>query len=113
MKLIKLNPTNPFLVTRLLDETAIRVGIYSGTLDLLCATPGTVSWIERLKWHRRREYAEAPRTAFRIDGVLEGYEKHGGGLSMFWVFRAGHLVQQDNPAAMDYILRNFIGIAKE
>ncbi|XP_020810734.1 retinoid-inducible serine carboxypeptidase [Drosophila serrata] len=95
------------IVTRLLDETPIRVGIFSGILDLLCATPGTVSWIGRLKWRNRRDYLEAPRTPFRIQGVLEGYEKHGGRLSMFWVFRAGHLVQQDNPAAMQYILGYF------
>ncbi|XP_016961724.1 retinoid-inducible serine carboxypeptidase [Drosophila biarmipes] len=95
------------IVARLLEETPIRVGIYSGILDLLCATPGTVSWIRRLKWARRSEYARAPRTAFRIDGMLEGYEKHGGRLSMFWVFRAGHLVQQENPAAMGYILKYF------
>ncbi|XP_017002821.2 retinoid-inducible serine carboxypeptidase [Drosophila takahashii] len=95
------------IVTRLLEETPIQVGIYSGILDLLCATPGTVSWISRLKWSRRSEYAKAPRTAIRIDGILEGYEKHGGRLSMFWVFRAGHLVQQENPAAMGYILKYF------
>ncbi|XP_017067057.2 retinoid-inducible serine carboxypeptidase [Drosophila eugracilis] len=95
------------IVTKLLDETPIQVGIYSGILDLLCATPGTVRWISRLKWGRKSEYAKAPRTAVRIDGMLEGYEKHGGRLSMFWVFRAGHLVQQENPAAMGYILKYF------
>ncbi|KAH8352205.1 hypothetical protein KR084_002673 [Drosophila pseudotakahashii] len=95
------------IVTRLLEETPIKVGIYSGILDLLCATPGTVSWIRRLKWSRRSEYAKAPRTAILIDGMLEGYEKHGGRLSMFWAFRAGHLVQQENPAAMGYILKYF------
>lgn len=94
-------------VSRLLNETEIQVGIYSGILDLLCATPGTINWIGRLMWNRRTEYSEAPRTPFRIDGILEGYEKHGGKLSMFWVFRAGHLVQQDNPAAMGYILKYF------
>uniref|UniRef100_A0A6P4ESK5 Carboxypeptidase n=1 Tax=Drosophila rhopaloa TaxID=1041015 RepID=A0A6P4ESK5_DRORH len=95
------------IVTRLLKETHIKVGIYSGILDLLCATPGTVSWINRLKWGGRSEYAMAPRTAFRIEGMLEGYEKHGGRLSMFWVYRAGHLVQQENPVAMAYILKYF------
>ncbi|XP_037711051.1 retinoid-inducible serine carboxypeptidase-like [Drosophila subpulchrella] len=66
----------------LLEETPIQVGLCSGILDLFCATPGTVSWIRRLKWTRRSEYAKAPRTAFRIEGMLEGYEKHGGRLSM-------------------------------
>ncbi|XP_034668370.1 retinoid-inducible serine carboxypeptidase [Drosophila subobscura] len=95
------------IVTRLLDETSIRVGVYSGILDLLCATPGTVNWINRMRWRRKAEYAGSTRKSFRIDGMLEGYEKHGGGLSMFWVYRAGHLVQQENPAAMAHILRYF------
>ncbi|ALC39899.1 CG31823 [Drosophila busckii] len=95
------------IVTRLLNETPLRVGVYSGILDLLCATPGTVNWISRMQWQRKLQYTKAPRRAFRIDGVLEGYEQRGGGFSMFWVYRAGHLVQQDNPAAMSHILREF------
>ncbi|TDG43273.1 hypothetical protein AWZ03_010299 [Drosophila navojoa] len=97
------------IVTRLLNETPVRVGVYSGMLDLLCATPGTVNWINRMRWHRKDLYVSATRRPMRIDGMLEGYEKQGGGFSMFWVYRAGHLVQQDNPAAMSYILREFTG----
>ncbi|KAH8377920.1 hypothetical protein KR093_007954, partial [Drosophila rubida] len=95
------------IVTRLLDETPVRVGVYSGILDMLCATPGTVNWINRMTWRRKQSYVAATRRPFRVDGMLEGYEKQGGGFSMFWVFRAGHTVQQDNPAAMSHILREF------
>ncbi|XP_068140418.1 retinoid-inducible serine carboxypeptidase [Drosophila tropicalis] len=95
------------IVTRLLNETPLRVGVYSGILDLLCATPGTVNWINRMKWQRKDQYANSKRKGFRINGVLEGYEKHGGGFSMFWIYRAGHMVQQDNPTAMGYILKEF------
>ncbi|KAH8395665.1 hypothetical protein KR222_005951, partial [Zaprionus bogoriensis] len=95
-------------VSRLLDETPLRVGVYSGILDMLCATPGTVNWISNMRWKRKHHYEAAPRKPFYIDGVLEGYEKQGGRFSMFWVFRAGHMVQQENPAAMSHILREFI-----
>ncbi|XP_060665268.1 retinoid-inducible serine carboxypeptidase-like isoform X5 [Drosophila nasuta] len=95
------------IVTRLLDETPLRVGVYSGMLDLLCATPGTVNWINRMSWRHKQEYVDATRKPFRSDGFLEGYEKQGGNFSMFWVFRAGHTVQQDNPVAMSHILREF------
>ncbi|KAM8716521.1 hypothetical protein ACLKA7_003403 [Drosophila subpalustris] len=95
------------IITRLLNETPLRVGVYSGILDMLCATPGTVNWINRMPWHRKQEYVSSPRRPFRINGVLEGYEKRGGGFSMYWVFRAGHMVQQENPAAMSHILREF------
>ncbi|XP_064553730.1 retinoid-inducible serine carboxypeptidase-like [Drosophila montana] len=97
------------IVTRLLNETPLRVGVYSGMLDLLCATPGTVNWINRMQWRRKDQYVGASRRPVRINGMLEGYEKQGGGFSMFWVYRAGHLVQVDNPAAMSHILREFTG----
>ncbi|XP_030375054.1 retinoid-inducible serine carboxypeptidase-like [Scaptodrosophila lebanonensis] len=93
------------IITKLLDETQLRVGVYSGILDLLCATPGTVNWINRMQWRNKHKYMTAPRLPFRINDVLEGYQKEGGRFSMFWVYRAGHLVQQDNPAAMAHILR--------
>ncbi|KAH8394175.1 hypothetical protein KR215_003396, partial [Drosophila sulfurigaster] len=95
------------IVTRLLDETPLRVGVYSGVLDLICATPGTVNWINRMSWRGKQKYVDAIRQPFRSDGYLEGYEKQGGNFSMFWVLRAGHMVQQDNPAAMSHILREF------
>ncbi|XP_062140013.1 retinoid-inducible serine carboxypeptidase-like isoform X1 [Drosophila sulfurigaster albostrigata] len=95
------------IVTRLLDETTLRVGVYSGVLDLICATPGTVNWINRMSWRGKQKYVDAIRQPFRSDGYLEGYEKQGGNFSMFWVLRAGHMVQQDNPAAMSHILREF------
>lgn len=96
-----------FAVSRLLNETPLQVGVYSGILDMLCATPGTVNWINNMQWHHKDQYVAAPRLPFRIDGMLEGYEKQGGRFSMFWVFRAGHMVQQENPIAMSHILRKF------
>ncbi|XP_062143052.1 retinoid-inducible serine carboxypeptidase-like, partial [Drosophila sulfurigaster albostrigata] len=96
------------IVTRLLDETPIRVGVYSGIQDLVCPTPGTVNWINSMMWGRKKLYEDATRRPFHVNGFLEGYEKQGGNFSMFWVLRAGHMVQQDNPAAMSHILREFI-----
>ncbi|XP_034098409.2 retinoid-inducible serine carboxypeptidase-like isoform X2 [Drosophila albomicans] len=95
------------IVTRLLDETPIRVGIFSGVLDIICATPGTVNWIDRMSWRSKQSYVDATRRPIRIDGFLEGYEKQGGNFSMFWVLRSGHSVQVDNPVAMSHILREF------
>ncbi|KAH8394251.1 hypothetical protein KR215_010682, partial [Drosophila sulfurigaster] len=95
------------IVTRLLDETSIRVGVFSGILDIICATPGTVNWIDRMSWRSKQSYVDATRRPMHIDGFLEGYEKQGGNFSMFWVLRSGHSVQVDNPAAMSHILREF------
>ncbi|EDW69442.1 retinoid-inducible serine carboxypeptidase [Drosophila virilis] len=97
------------IVDELLDKTPLKVGVFSGGLDLICATPGTVNWIDKMNWSRRQEYLAAPRVAISVDRVLEGYEKSGGNFTMFWINRSGHMAPADNPAAMSHVLREFTG----
>ncbi|KAH8256005.1 hypothetical protein KR026_004567 [Drosophila bipectinata] len=95
------------LVGELLSNTTVRVGVFSGGLDLICATPGAVNWISDMEWTDKKSYEAASRVGITVDRVLEGYEKTAGNFSMFWVNRAGHMVPADNPAAMSHILRLF------
>jgi len=95
------------LVGELLNNTTVKVGVFSGGLDLICATPGAVNWIEAMEWSAKPSYQVSPRVGITVDRVLEGYEKTYGNFSMFWVNRAGHMVPADNPAAMSHILRHF------
>lgn len=80
------------LVEELLNETNLKVYIYNGQLDLICALPGTLKWVENLKWKHDDAWKNAPRVPFSVDGILEGYVKAYKKFKMFWVFRAGHLV---------------------
>ncbi|XP_017059155.1 retinoid-inducible serine carboxypeptidase-like isoform X2 [Drosophila ficusphila] len=95
------------IVNELLEKTPLKVGVFSGGLDLICATPGTVNWIAKLDWSRRDEYLAAPRNAITVDRILEGYQKSGGNFTMFWINRSGHMAPADNPAAMSHVLREF------
>ncbi|XP_030372736.1 retinoid-inducible serine carboxypeptidase [Scaptodrosophila lebanonensis] len=95
------------IVSELLNNSTVKVGVFSGGLDLICATPGAVNWIAEMEWNGKVDYLAAPRTGINVDRVLEGYEKTSGNFSMFWVNRAGHMVPADNPAAMSHILREF------
>ncbi|EDV50070.1 retinoid-inducible serine carboxypeptidase isoform X2 [Drosophila erecta] len=95
------------IVNELLENTPLKVGVFSGGLDLICATPGTVNWIAKLDWSRKDEYLAAPRNAITVDRILEGYQKTGGNFSMFWINRSGHMAPADNPAAMSHVLREF------
>ncbi|XP_062129418.1 retinoid-inducible serine carboxypeptidase [Drosophila sulfurigaster albostrigata] len=94
------------IVNELLDKTPLQVAVFSGGLDLICSTPGTVNWIDKLNWTRRNEYLAAPRTGINVDRVLEGYEKTGGNFTMFWINRSGHMAPADNPAGMSHVLRS-------
>jgi serine carboxypeptidase 1 len=73
------------IVEKLLDETSVKVAVYSGNLDLICATPGTVAWVNRLNWHGKEEFAAQRRIGFAVNDVLEGYFRRFGNLSMYWV----------------------------
>lgn len=93
------------VVELLLNNTQIEVIVFTGQLDLIVATPGTVLWVDRLKFPQKAQYVSSSRLALGVDGILEGYYKTAGRFSMYWVNRAGHMVPADNPAAMDFILR--------
>ncbi|EDV96064.1 retinoid-inducible serine carboxypeptidase [Drosophila grimshawi] len=95
------------IVEELLNKTTVEVGVFSGGLDLICATPGAVNWIADMQWVDKKSYLDTPRRGINVDGVLEGYQKTAGNFSMFWVNRAGHMVPADNPAAMSHILRQY------
>ncbi|XP_060523994.1 retinoid-inducible serine carboxypeptidase-like [Cylas formicarius] len=99
-----MKPVND-VVERLLNETSISVNVLSGQLDLIVATPGTVKWVENLRWKNASEYLKAPRRGFSVNGIYEGYEKSYGTLTFYWVLRAGHMVPADNPKGMEYILK--------
>ncbi|XP_018790727.1 PREDICTED: retinoid-inducible serine carboxypeptidase-like [Bactrocera latifrons] len=95
------------IVEELLNNTTLQVGVYSGQLDLICATPGTVNWIEKMQWNNKTSYEAAPRVGISVNRILEGYEKSAGNFTMFWINRAGHMVPADNPAGMGHILRKY------
>ncbi|XP_034667673.1 retinoid-inducible serine carboxypeptidase-like [Drosophila subobscura] len=92
-------------VEQLLDGTSLKVNIISGQLDLICSTLSTVHWIKKLKWSGRNTYLSAPREAIIVRDKIEGFQKTGGNLTMFWVKNAGHSVPLDNPRAMSEILK--------
>lgn len=80
--------------------------MYSGQLDLICATPGTVEWIEKIHWPSKLQYQKSLRTGYAVDGIIEGFVQQKGKFTMYWVNRGGHMVPDDNPSAMAYILKD-------
>jgi Serine carboxypeptidase len=73
------------VVAKVLNETSVKVVVYSGQLDLICSTPGTVEWINAMNWYGKKQYARAPRRDIRVNRVLEGYVRQYGNFSMYWV----------------------------
>lgn len=72
------------LVEEVLNNTTLKVVVYNGQLDLICATPGTVKWINKMTWKGSLDYKQASRSGIGVDGNLEGYKRHFGNFSMYW-----------------------------
>jgi serine carboxypeptidase 1 len=73
------------IVEKLLDETSVQVAVFNGNVDLICATPGTVAWVNRLNWHGKEEFSAQRRVGYAVNDVLEGYFKRFDNLNMYWV----------------------------
>ncbi|RZC37320.1 uncharacterized protein BDFB_011030, partial [Asbolus verrucosus] len=96
------------IVELLLNTTDIKVAVYNGQLDLIVDTPGTVKWVDELKFDGANNWKRAQRNSIVVNNIVEGYYKKVGNLAMYWVNRAGHMVPSDNPAAMKFILADVI-----
>lgn len=95
------------IVESLLNETSLKVAVISGHMDLIVDTPGTLRWVEKMKWKDAVAWRKKDRVPLVANNVIEGYRKSYGNFSMYWVNRAGHMVPKDNPAAMAEILKEF------
>lgn len=81
------------VVEKVLNETSVNVVVYNGQLDLICSTPGTVEWINRMNWYGKHNYASAPRTGISVNGNLEGYLRKYEKFSMYWVCISNYFIK--------------------
>ncbi|XP_012228327.1 retinoid-inducible serine carboxypeptidase-like [Linepithema humile] len=93
-------------VELLLNETNLNVFVYTGHMDLIVDTPGTLLWVEKLKWKDADIWKKSKRYPLIAENIVEGYFKAQNNFRMYWVNRAGHMVPRDNPAAQEIILRD-------
>ncbi|KAF5275998.1 hypothetical protein FQA39_LY00794 [Lamprigera yunnana] len=96
------------IVERLLNETTLKVQVVTGQLDLIVDTPGTIFWIDRLRWSGSEAWPSVPRDAISVDEINEGYKKILNNFAVYWANRAGHMVPADNPKAMSSILKDLL-----
>lgn len=88
------------VVDTLLNSTDIKVVVYSGQLDLIVDTVGTLKWVQGLKWPGIKGFIKAPRTPIVLDkNLTAGFFKTFKNFSFFWILRAGHMVPADSAQA--------------
>jgi len=85
------------VVDSALRETALQVIVYSGQLDLICDTKGTMDWVQKLTWSGLGNYNGANRRPFTkaTDGQTEMFVKAYNRFKFYWVLGGGHAVAHD------------------
>ncbi|CAH9097378.1 unnamed protein product [Cuscuta epithymum] len=84
----------------------IQVTVYSGQLDVICATKGTEAWIKKLKWEGLEAFLRLERSPIYCgsDKTTRGFFKSYKNLHFYWVLGAGHYVPLDQPCvALDMV----------
>ncbi|KAE8680542.1 Geranyl diphosphate synthase 1 isoform 1 [Hibiscus syriacus] len=77
----------------------VNVTIYSGQLDVICATKGTEVWIDKLKWEGVKYFVSKERSPLycKEDEGTKGFHKSYKNLQFFWILGAGHFVPVEQP----------------
>ena len=89
-------------------STGIKVAIFQGEFDLVCDTPGTMAWIDKLPWYGVSQFKGAPQTDLTANGVSRGYVKRFENLVYYFIRNAGHMVPVDDPDAALEMLREIV-----
>ncbi|XP_046553746.1 retinoid-inducible serine carboxypeptidase-like [Haliotis rubra] len=94
-------------VEYLVNETPLKVVVYSGQLDLIVETLGTEAWVYRLKIADM--FREATRKPILTKGVTNGFVKTAKNFSFYWILKAGHMVPADNGETALLMMRQITG----
>ncbi|TVU50295.1 hypothetical protein EJB05_01661 [Eragrostis curvula] len=82
-------------------ELGVNVTIYNGQVDLICATKGTMDWVQKLKWDGLNNFTSSPRTPIYCNEEgqtgTQAFVKSYKNLKFYWILGAGHMVPIDNP----------------
>jgi len=100
----KAQPMEPYY-RYLIDEAKIKILVYSGDDDSVCATVGTQEWIYKLGYQ-----ITAPWTAWTLpnDEQVAGYITRFQGLNFVTVHTAGHEVPTYQPERALQLFQNFL-----
>lgn len=96
-------------VDYLLNRTNLKVVVYTGQLDLIVDTLGTLNWVRSLKWPYINEFSRLNKKFLMGNqGQLFGYKKSYKNFQFYWILKAGHMVPSDAGKAALVMLNQII-----
>ncbi|ODN00453.1 Retinoid-inducible serine carboxypeptidase [Orchesella cincta] len=85
------------IVETLLNTTPLYVNVYSGQLDMIVDTIGTVKWVEKMKWAGIKDWMTSVRKPVTVANSTEMFVKSFKNFGFYWVLKSGHMVPMDAP----------------
>lgn len=95
-------------ITELLGH--YKMMIYNGQLDIICAYPMMVNYLQNLNFDSAQQYKSGKRFIFGVDGEIAGYFKAAGNLLEVLIRNAGHMVPRDQPKWAYVMISTFTSI---
>lgn len=83
--------------------------IYAGDADFICNWLGNRAWVEQLDWKGHDAYAEAKTKKLTLDGKEYGNVRSAHNLTFMQIYKAGHMVPYDQPAASADFFTRWLG----
>ncbi|PWZ17609.1 Serine carboxypeptidase-like 51, partial [Zea mays] len=77
-------------------KLGVNVTVYSGHVDLIWATKGTMDWVQKLKLDGLNSFLSSPRTPIYCNkegqSGTQAFVKSYKNLNFYWILEAGHMV---------------------
>ncbi|KAH3862982.1 retinoid-inducible serine carboxypeptidase-like [Dreissena polymorpha] len=84
------------IVDDLIQNTDLKVVVYTGQLDLIVDTIGTEQWVHTLTIADQYKLASRTPILDPFTKLTSGYVKTYNNFSFYWILDAGHMVPSDN-----------------
>ena len=94
-------------LSSLLDAN-VPVLIYNGDKDYICNWLGNQAWTRAMEWPGQADFANATMQPWTIGGQPAGERWAARNFTFLRVYRAGHMVPLDQPAASLQMLQTFL-----
>jgi cathepsin A (carboxypeptidase C) len=94
-------------VSYLLHEK-LKVLVYSGDQDFICNWRGGEAWTNAVDWEHKKDFNAAEYDQWYADNQLHGEYKSAKNFVFLRIYKAGHMVPMDQPAASLAMLNELI-----
>ena len=82
--------------------------IYNGQDDIICNTPSTENWINKLEYDGAEMFRQATYNPWKVNNETVGTHKTSGNFTFVVVNKAGHMVPRDQMVNSKAMMMNWL-----